>query len=60
MARRIDLPPERFEPRQVPARAEPCPEPQDAVRPAQGMLCAAALSAPLQVLIWWGLRKLLF
>ena len=57
MARRIDTPPDRFEPRQVPARTEPCPEPQDAIRPAQGIFYATVLSAPLWVLIRWALRK---
>ena len=59
MARRIDTPPERFEHRDIPAKTEPCPEPQDAIRPAQGMLHAAALSALLWVLIWRALRKFL-
>ncbi len=59
MARWIDPPLERYEHRPAPARAEPSPEPQDAVRPAQGVFCAAALSAPLWLLIWWAVRRIL-
>ena len=60
MARRTDTPPERLEHWDIPGKTGPRPEPQDAIRPAQGILCAAALSTPLWVLILWALRKLFF
>lgn len=59
MARQTDPPPKRLEHRDIPARVEPRLEPQDAIRPAQGMFCAAALSAPLWVLIWLAVRRIL-
>ncbi len=58
MARRIDQPPKRLEHRDIPARVEPRPEPQDAIRPAQGVFSAAALSMPLWALIWLAVRRI--
>ena len=59
MARRTDPPPKRFEHRDTPAKAELRPEQQDAIRPAQGVFCTAALSTPLWLLIWLAVRRIL-